>query len=62
MLHCRYKYCEFLLICGIPIFVNLMESIKPRNQKFQQGEGPLITNAQIDILTKATETGINEIK
>lgn len=57
MLHCRYKYCEFLIICGIPIFANLMESIKPRNQKFQQ-----ITNAQIDILTKATETGINEIK
>ena len=39
-----------------------MESITPRNQKFQQGEGPLITYAQIYILTKATETGINEIK
>ena len=62
MLHCRYKYCEFLIICGMPIFANLMESIKPRNQKLQQGEGPLITNVQIDILTKATETRINEIK
>jgi hypothetical protein len=29
-------YCEFIIICGVPNFVDFMDSIKPRSQQFNE--------------------------
>jgi len=36
MIHDPARYCEIIIICGIPIFMDSVDSINPGNQRFNE--------------------------